>query len=219
MGVRPDTARQSPNADIKELAERLSQTPSYMLWIIGMLVWICWCLIPDFLSLLKTRIVLVVIKFTAPGLGSLVVTLLIDLIIGIWAFVASFTLLQALLAAYFIPNPKTVSGDLDTFLGTGYILWVFIFAFEAWVLYATKLLFIANPIANLFWASMIPSAWLWGYILASVLTRSLLASRPLLKQTVHFLDVDNHPVRSIGIVAGLLAGLITALGLVAVTIL
>jgi hypothetical protein len=204
-----EKGRESPNDGIRQAAERLTNIPAYGLLGIGVLLWICWCLIPDYLSLLKARIVLVVIRFTNPGPISLLITLLIDFVVGVWAFVASFTLLQAIVAAYLIQTPA--GGGPPVLLG--FVVWVLIFSIEAYTMYATKILFVLGPVASLFWASLLPSVWLWGHIIAALLTRALLASRPLLRGSVSFLDIEDHPVRSVGIVAGLIAGVLTSLTL------
>jgi hypothetical protein len=85
------------------------------------------------------------------------------------------------------------------------LLYGFLFTFEFTVLTASGMVFIGIPIANVFWASALPSIWLWVYILSALLARALLASRPALRGAVYFLDFSDHPVRSLGIIAGTVA--------------
>jgi hypothetical protein len=53
---------------------------------------------------------------------------------------------------------------------------------------------------------MLPSVWLWLYVGATWLTRLIALSDPLLRFLVYFLDVRDHPLRSVGVVAAGVVG-------------
>jgi hypothetical protein len=57
----------------------------------------------------------------------------------------------------------------------------------------------------LFWAGFAPSIWMWLYVLALFVTRTLLRSERLVNWLRWFLDVEKNPFRSIGAVAATLA--------------
>jgi len=52
---------------------------------------------------------------------------------------------------------------------------------------------------------MLPSIWLWVFILASLVSRLLYSARSIFRGAFQMLDVKDHPIRSLGIVAASLA--------------
>jgi hypothetical protein len=56
----------------------------------------------------------------------------------------------------------------------------------------------------LFTASIIPSLWIWSFCVATALTRSIAATAPLGGVVLYVLDIDAHPVRSVGVVTALM---------------
>jgi hypothetical protein len=114
---------------------------------------------------------------------------------------ASFTLVQSI-AIVILLRYSHASPEVSSALG-GFVFWAFLFAVQAYVAVQSSVLLTLVPIANLFWASMVPSIWLWAYIVSSLLARALLRSQPILHWAVRVLDVDNHPLRALGIFAGL----------------
>jgi hypothetical protein len=61
------------------------------------------------------------------------------------------------------------------------------------------------PAGIFFYAALFVSAWTWLYALSASLTRFIVRSFPgLMTRTVWFFDVDGHPVRSFGCVAGMI---------------
>jgi hypothetical protein len=58
--------------------------------------------------------------------------------------------------------------------------------------------------AMLFLPGMLPSVWLWLYAAATLIVRLAARSRPLLRFLIYMLDIDKHPIRSVGIVAAML---------------
>jgi hypothetical protein len=57
------------------------------------------------------------------------------------------------------------------------------------------------PFANLFWAGMVPSLWLWLNLMAVTFTTLMNKSSRYFEFMFHRLDVEEHPIRSVGFVA------------------
>ena len=57
----------------------------------------------------------------------------------------------------------------------------------------------------IFWAGFAPSIWMWLYVLALFVMRTLLRSERIVNWLRWFLDVEKNPFRSIGAVAAVLA--------------
>ena len=191
----------SPNANVKHAAVWLAHIPPYILVITLSLIWLFWCLLPDYLALLKIRIMLTVLKYTKPGVTTLIFTLIIDFVIGIWTFLASFAVVQALISVFLLIdyNYSQITGFFSA-LVSFFIVGGVLFVFESALFVFTAAIFFFVPIANLFWASMIPSIWLWAYVFTALVTRAALISKPAF---VKFLNISDHPFRSVGVIAGL----------------
>ena len=56
-----------------------------------------------------------------------------------------------------------------------------------------------------FWAGLAPSIWMWLYVLALFVTRTLLRSEKLVNWLRWALDIEKNPFRSIGAVAAAMA--------------
>ena len=105
---------------------------------------------------------------------------------------------------------KVPSGsNLLTMSLAGVFLFLMLLPIEAAILGPAGQLYFSIPLANFFWASMIPSGWLWLFIGSSIVTRSLVGLQPTLGFLTHALDVECHPVRSIGAVASVVVGVMT----------
>ena len=65
---------------------------------------------------------------------------------------------------------------------------------------------ISHPLSSRYsiitWAAMLPMLWLWLYVLATFITGVIRvsASKGVIKFLVYFLDTDKHPYRSVGVV-------------------
>ena len=56
-----------------------------------------------------------------------------------------------------------------------------------------------------FWAGLAPSIWMWLYVAALFVTRSLLRSERIVNWLRWALDIEKTPFRSIGAVAAIVA--------------
>jgi len=60
------------------------------------------------------------------------------------------------------------------------------------------------PFEMLFWPGMVPSIWLWFYVVATLVVRLAVRTAPVSRFSIYFFDIDQHPIRSVGIVAAAL---------------
>lgn len=58
-----------------------------------------------------------------------------------------------------------------------------------------------------FCASLVPSLWLWGWVGATLVTRMIARVGPLLRFLSYALPITDHPVRSLGFIAGSLCSI------------
>jgi hypothetical protein len=190
-----------------DLAKFIRFWQTHAIWILPLL-WISWCVVPDFLALGKIRIMLVVMKHTNPKITSLIITVITDLFIGIWIFITSVIIFQEVLIIVYLwetgswsqlPTNLAIT-DMFSALRVAIVGSGMLFAVETSMLLGGKIFF-GFPVANIFWASMLPSMWLWLYIGAAILTRLLVSGKPTFQRLIYSLDIDGHPVRSVGVVA------------------
>jgi len=53
--------------------------------------WLLWCIVPDYLALLRVRVIVLILRYTKPSAWALLIIALIDFIIGVWIFLAKQT--------------------------------------------------------------------------------------------------------------------------------
>jgi len=197
-----DRIRESQDTNVASFHSLIAHYPNFVVWGAIAAVWIIWCLIPDYLSLLKVRIVLTVLKYTKPRLPYLITTLAVDFLVALWTFLVSVSVLQSILvfafAKYLGTSALLNSQSLFGLFTAMIVMSGLIFTIEGSILTMSAAIFFAYIIANLFWASTLPSIWLWIHVLASLFTRACMISRPLL---LNFLDIDAKPFTSVGVVA------------------
>ncbi len=175
-------------------------------WIVFLpILWVGWAVLPDYISLLKTRVVLLILKHIKVSALSLFALVLIDFLLGILFFFGSFVLFQFIYISIMLAvEGYWVGGNLTLdFI----MFWIF-FSAELLFFTFTGLVFLYLPISSLFWASLLPSLWLWAYIVAALIARFALASKRFHSFLVFFLDFSNHPIRSLGVLASSLTGII-----------
>ena len=61
-----------------------------------------------------------------------------------------------------------------------------------------------RPYEMFFWPGMVPSMWLWLYVAATLIVRLVVRTAPVFRFSVYFFDIDQHPIRSVGVVAAAL---------------
>ena len=152
-----------------------------------------WSLAPDYFNLLETRLVLrVLVARHARSLPLLFGILCIDLFVGFNLFMIGIAVALFLVFVYAGGLAEALrSVSFDEF-------------FSQWRATASDVVPViwkSNPFASLFWAGMIPSVWLWLYTAASVITRLAARSATVLRFLTWSLDIKDHPLRSVGVVA------------------
>lgn len=167
-------------------------------WWFLSLLWIPWSIVIDYVSLLKTRLILRILPKLGHNLVSLVI-LGLDYCVYLALFVIGCILLGAL--SFYLYNIGFYGSSIYSFISS-------IDVGNIDVLVSTLLFVIPYTVGIgfiFFWSGFAPSLWLWLYLLALFVTRGLLRSEKLVNGIRWFLDVEKAPFRSIGAVAASLA--------------
>jgi hypothetical protein len=152
---------------------------------------VIWSLVPDYLNLFKTRAILSIIAARQINRASiLVVIVFADFVVGYAIFSLTF---GPIILPFLGENPLWVE-----------ILFLWPPPFFISFLWPPVITF-SGGTAPLFWAGMVPSIWLWLYVAATLIARLAIRSAPLLRFLMYLFDIDQHPIRSVGIVAAMLA--------------
>jgi hypothetical protein len=170
-------------------------------WI-SLAQWLPWSIIIDYISLLKTRVVLrSVARLQLRNMFVAIVVLVLDFGLYIVIFNLSLAILVLL--------PVIFAGTLDDVKGFISNYWMVIPTIshcnidlrfpERLPASESELFFI------IFWSGFVPSIWMWLYVLALFVTRGLLRSEKVVNWLRWALDVERSPFRSIGAVAATLA--------------
>jgi hypothetical protein len=161
-------------------------------------VWVIWSVVPDYFNLLKTRIVLGIITARRINRSSvLIVILFADFLVGYVIF--SFTYWPI-----FSFGMDVYEHGLGSVLRMMPHIWPIYLTVSMWPRGIFSLL---SPLPSgiLFWPGMVPSIWLWLYVGATLLVRLTVRTAPVFRFSMYLFDIDQHPIRSIGIVAAALA--------------
>jgi hypothetical protein len=156
--------------------------------------WALFAVIPDYLNLYKTRMILDLLdRFKNLTSKVLLMTLLLDFLVGLLLFSAIFGTVEGALGAYLydgiVPTVSQLVGDLLS-ENTSHLLW---------------LLSNGDYQSGFFFTSMLPSAWLWTSIGAMLLGRAWMRADPEVTLFRKIFDVDKSPIQSLGAIA---AGLV-----------
>jgi hypothetical protein len=158
-----------------------------------LVAYVIWSIVPDYFNLLKTRKVLGLItarQINRPSV--LVVILFADFLIGYAIFILTL-LPMGLFSLHFV------------FFLLGRVDWHHVvsnFGFNPVPIFSG----LEWPLEMLFWPGMVPSIWLWFYVVATLVVRLAVRSAPVFRFSIYFFDIDQHPIRSVGIVAAALVG-------------
>jgi len=179
--------------------------------------WLLACLAPSWLMIAKTRFVIWVLQRAQVTLSTLIMIMAIDLVIGSWVFltIAGWGIAIVGIEEVVRQGKLPAHSGILTLLTSSSMLAVIVALLAAAWLIPTGQLYWNVPIGNLFWASYAPSIWLWLYVFAAIITRPLVHSMPVLRIAGYVLDVEAHPVRAMGLVAGII---VTGISLIGVAI-
>jgi hypothetical protein len=158
-------------------------------WLL-ILLWLPWSILVDYVSLLKTRLILHILTVFRTGLIAIAIVGLDYIIYRLLYFFSYLVLLTISIFIYthsFYLKPEDWL-NLSFFIEA--------FKFQE---------FSVQTMSILFWAGLAPSIWMWLYVLALFVTRGLLRSERIVNWLRWSLDVEKNPFRSIGAVAATLA--------------
>jgi hypothetical protein len=150
-----------------------------------------WSIVPDYFNLLKTRQVLGLITARQINRPSVLVFILFaDFLIGY----AIFTLTLVPMGLFSLHFVLFLLGKVD---------WNHVvsnFGFYPLPIFSG----LEWPLEMFFWPGMVPSIWLWFYVVAVLVVRLAVRTAPVFRFSIYFFDIDQHPIRSVGIVAAAL---------------
>lgn len=166
--------------------------------------WLSLCVFFDYVNLLKTRALLGYLRqrrrlmwWWLPPLVS------VDLAASTLLFIA--TTLSSLIAAGILVDGAPRPGYFDP--DWGKLLWVLKMFFLSMVSGNGS-----SDIRALYLVSLVPAAWLWLYVIATLTARLLVRSDRLLRLLRKFLNINDTPFRSVGVVISALAFILCAAG-------
>jgi hypothetical protein len=160
-------------------------------WLSFMLVWLGWAILIDYLSLLKTRVILHLFIRAKTCIRGFVLVFDLGLYCAIFFVAAFVTATVAALKFYMIVNGEFLELSLDDMV---------VYGSQASMSPEEDVL-LGTFIPTIFLGGLAPSAWLWLYVAALFVTRSLLRSETLINWLRWFLDIGKAPFRSVGAVA------------------
>jgi hypothetical protein len=141
-------------------------------------------LLPDYISYMKARKILEKIAKAKSAINVLIFAVL-DTVVSVLIFFSFAFLLDWLSGGAWRWNIPTLADDLV----------------KIFTLHASAE---GDPSIGIFlYAALFVSAWSWLYAVSALLTRLMVRLFPkLLTSAVWFFDVDGHPIRSLGCIAG-----------------
>jgi len=161
------------------------------------LFWIPVSLAIDYLNFGKSRILIHVMSKRRLAIWSLLIFILLDFALGVVVFCAGYTALHDVL--------DSVTFHID--------IWRYGAAFLQNIQFFSNYLLLSLyhssiGISNLFWAGMVPSAWIWLYVASLFLSRCLIYLFPSLRRIAFILDVENRPDRVCRHYCGVVLGVV-----------
>jgi hypothetical protein len=171
-------------------------------WLFGwgmnlyVLAYAAWSVLQDYLNLAKTRSFLKIFNFARRWRVSVLIAVALgDFIIWIIIFWAT-TLL------FFVLSLIAMGANLKDFNFSHMLSWNYL---SSTIPHAIPNPFSSSyaPVetANYFWAGMVPSMWLWLNVVAISVTILMNKTSRVFEFLFYMLDVEEHPVRSVGFVA------------------
>jgi hypothetical protein len=163
-------------------------------------LWLPWSIFIDYLSLFKTRFILgLLTRMRRRNTTISIAILVIDYIVYRVLFALAVTVV--IIVVGIVDGVFTFQNAPNMWiLGIDLVKGIFSYIsvqgtiphdIELWLIF--------------FWSGFVPSIWMWLYVAALFVTRSLLRSEKLVNRLRWLLDVEKSPFRSIGAVAAALA--------------
>jgi hypothetical protein len=185
--VRPDTAFRTKSPENQSLFFVIAST------------WLLLSVFYDYLNLLKTRLILEFLTKHAKSRLTALVLLILDPVLAYVAFAVFFSLLGLVDILFLYPDRiHEALVDAQNWPAEDIHLIVQVVQWQL-------------NVSPIFYAGMLPSMWLWIFILASFLTRLLVRGEPIVKILRYSLDIEKKPFRIAGALATVLVFAISAL--------
>jgi hypothetical protein len=162
-------------------------------------IWVPFSIFLDYIILYKTRLVIGILSVRQYTIATIIAVGLLDIIIGYYIFFIILGSFQNLVEFAELPD-------------------------ESWYLPfytydAPFILWPINSVSALFYASALPSLWLWLFIASIIFARVITHSQGALGWLRWFLDIESAPFRSVGVVAAGLSFALISIPLVLMTLL
>jgi hypothetical protein len=182
--------------DGKDILEPLWRFLRSLYGVTFLTTWVFWSIIPDYINLYKTRLCLEILSKVRIGhpLGVLLI-LICDFAVTTFVFFLGAVLISPF-ASGSVPYRVRSFSSFSS---------VAIQVFNA-VTFNDLII-----LSVLFYAGLMPSVWLWLYVVSLLVTRIISRSGPVVDRLRWFLSLDKYPFRSVGVVAGGLMFLASAL--------
>jgi hypothetical protein len=181
---------------------------SEVLFFVG---WAIWSIFFDYLSLYKSRIILIILSDKVENnLVFFIILLIFDFLVSIFLFIIFFQAViqtvTVIFANILLGNPLPSAREFlrVTF---NFCQYTGLFSFRNII---DTLSFSYYIPSICFYAGMLPSIWLWTYVFVLLLTRTMLHSQRLVDFLRWFLDLDEHPFRSLGTIAAVCTFMVSA---------
>jgi hypothetical protein len=160
-------------------------------------LWVLCSFVIDFFSLYKTRLILRFLRKQNYRTMMLVAVLAADIVVGFLSFFILFNIFSDTFTSI------EVQGIRDTLLEPLGDMFYPLKHFTSYLAFYGSFKSVESV---LFYSSMVPSAFLWLFIASVFIVRGIIGSEQQLKWLIWFFDIDRSPFRSVGVVAGALAG-------------
>ena len=156
------------------------------IWLL-LTLWVPWSILLDYLSLFKTRLILKVLTRLKRNVIYYIVVVAVDLCI--YKIMWSIGIVAVFVVYYFYASEGSTTIFESFAIGMDVFLdWLFNRSFFPSVFSQSGE--IANMFFVFFWAGLAPSVWLWLYVSALFVTRSILRSERVVNWLRWFLDVE-----------------------------
>ena len=179
--------------------ERISGPSAFLLFIGVFVFGLILNLVPDYVSLVQSRLLLGKLSHSPSSSNALLIALL-DFAMTMLIVVAALTIFDLVWSA--IVTLFLTNIDIDQPFAVGRIFRWPSRIIKSMTLYWSDDLSLSSFLGIFCYSTLFTSLWLWGYSAGIVVTRLA----PLRDRLVYVLPVEKFPMRSVGIVAGLLSG-------------
>ena len=160
---------------------------SQLLYIVSMAVILN--LIPDYLSLAETRVILVLIS-KSRSISHSILYLVMDLILTLFIFLLGYLWL---LSYIFINLILGWGAGISDFLDITLV--ELLYSLREWITLSSP------PIGVFFYSTFITSIWIYIYILSAFIAYLVTKILPKAHSIIGLFDIDNKPIRSLGYVS------------------